>query len=131
MKRWLATAAMVLGLVGVLMAPAHADPTNAPNAQPLVLTCENGATLDVVVVPGRGNWTPALVTDSNQVIVPFSFDITVTNADTGEVIVHEVTTKEAVNRVDTTTCQWSDTFEEGGQTFEFVGIVEVLTRLLG
>jgi hypothetical protein len=131
MKRWLATAAMVIGLLGVLMAPAHADPTNAPNAQPLELTCENGATLDVVVVPGRGNWTPALVTDSNQVIVPFSFDITVTNADTGEVVVHETTTKEPVNRVDTTTCQWSGTFEENGQTFEFVGIVEVLTRLLG
>jgi hypothetical protein len=46
----------------------------------LELTCENGATYDVVVVPGRGNWTPALVTDSNQVIVPFSFDITVAKA---------------------------------------------------
>jgi hypothetical protein len=38
MKRWLSTAAMVIGLLGVMMAPAHADPTNAPNAQPLVLT---------------------------------------------------------------------------------------------
>lgn len=133
MKRWLATAAMMLGLLGVMMAPAHADPTNAPNAQPLELACENGATLDVVVVPGRGNWTPALVTDSNQVIVPFSFDITVTNTDTDPdtVVVHEVTTKEPVGRVDTTTCQWSGNFEENGQHFEFVGIVEVLTRLLG
>jgi hypothetical protein len=131
MKRLVATAAMMVGLLGVMMAPAHADPINAPNAQPLELTCENGATYDVVVVPGRGNWTPALVTDSNQVIVPFSFDITVTNADTGEVVFHETTTKEPVNRVDTTTCQWTETFEEDGQTFEFVGIVEVLTRLLG
>ena len=121
MKRLVATAAMMVGLLGVMMAPAHADPINAPNAQPLELTCENGATYDVVVVPGRGNWTPALVTDSN----------TLTNADTGEVVFHETTTKEPVNRIDTTTCQWTETFEEDGQTFEFVGIVEVLTRLLG
>jgi hypothetical protein len=131
MKRLVATAAMVLGLLGVLMAPAHADPINAPNAVPLELICENGATYDVVVVPGVGNWTPALVTDSNQVIVPLSFDLTATNADTGEVVFRETTTKEAVNRVDTTTCQWTETFEEDGQTIEFVGVVEVLTRLLG
>jgi hypothetical protein len=31
MKRLVATAAMVLGLLGVMMAPAHADPINAPN----------------------------------------------------------------------------------------------------
>jgi hypothetical protein len=53
-----------LGLLGVYMAPAHADPINAPNVEPLDLTCD-GTTYTVAVAPGVGLWTPALVTTSN------------------------------------------------------------------
>ena len=130
MKRWVATAAMVLALLGVAMAPAHADPINAPFAEPFDITCEDGATYTVVVA-GRGLWPPALVTTSNQVLIPFSFDTTVTNVATGEVVFEEEISREPADRVDTTTCTFGDTFTEDGVTFEFVGVVEVLSQPLG
>jgi hypothetical protein len=130
MKRWLATAAMVLALLGASMAPAHADPINAPNVEPFPITCD-GATYTVVVVPGRGMWTPALVTTSNQVLIPFSFDITVTNVATGEVVFQEQVSKQPAARTATTTCSFTQTFTEAGQTFRVVGTVEVLSQPLG
>jgi hypothetical protein len=130
MKRWVATAAMVLALLGVAMAPAHADPINAPFAEPFEITCEDGATYTVVVA-GRGLWPPALVTTSNQVLIPFSFDTTVTNVATGEVVFEEEISREPADRVATTTCTFGDTFTEDGVTFEFVGVVEVLSQPLG
>jgi hypothetical protein len=130
MKRWMVTAAMVVGLLGVYMAPAHADPINAPNVEPFEITCD-GATYTVVVVPGRGMWTPALVTTSNQVLIPFSFDITVTNVATGEVVFEEAVSKPPAEQVATTTCTFTETFTEAGQTFQVVGVVEVLSQPLG
>jgi hypothetical protein len=124
MKRWAATAAMLLALLGVLAAPAYADPTNAPNIEPFPITCD-GVTY-TVVTPGQGNWTPALVTTSNQVLIPFSFEITVTNLTTGEVVFQEQVSKEPAARTATTTCSFTQTFTEAGQTFQVVGVVEVL-----
>jgi hypothetical protein len=121
MKRWAATAAMLLVLLGVLAAPAYADP---PNIEPFPITCD-GVTY-TVVTPGQGNWTPALVTTSNQVLIPFSFHITVTNVATGEVVFEEEVSKAAASRAATTTCTFGETFTEGGQTFVFEGVVEVL-----
>jgi hypothetical protein len=121
MKRWAATAAMLLALLGVSMAPAYADP---PNIEPFPITC-NGVTY-TVVTPGQGNWTPALVTTSNQVLIPFSFHITVTNVATGEVVFEEEVSKAAASRAATTTCTFGETFIEDGQTFVFEGVVEVL-----
>jgi hypothetical protein len=129
MKRWMATAAIVLGLLGVAMAPAYADPTNAPNAQPIDITCD-GTTYTTVVVPGVGMWTPALVTTSNQVLIPFSLELTNTNLTTGETE-HASFSKKAANRVATTTCTFREIFTEDGQTFEFSGVVEVLSQPLG
>jgi hypothetical protein len=121
MKRWVATAAMLLALLGVLAAPAYADP---PNIEPFPITCD-GVTY-TVVTPGQGNWTPALVTTSNQVLIPFSFHITVTNVATGEVVLEEEVSKAAASHAATTTCTFGDTFTEDGQTFVFEGVVEVL-----
>jgi hypothetical protein len=121
MKRWAATAAMLLALLGVSMAPAYADP---PNIEPFPITC-NGVTY-TVVTPGQGNWTPALVTTSNQVLIPLSFHITVTNVATGEVVFEEEVSKAAASRAATTTCTFGETFTEDGQTFVFEGVVEVL-----
>jgi hypothetical protein len=121
MKRWAATAAMLLALLGVSMAPAYADP---PNIEPFPITCD-GVTY-TVVTPGQGNWTPALVTTSNQVLIPFSFHITVTNVATGEVVFEEEVSKAAASRAATTTCTFGETFTDGGQTFVFEGVVEVL-----
>jgi hypothetical protein len=126
MKRWVATAAMVLGLLGVCMAPAHADPTNAPNVEPLDLTCD-GTTYTVAVAPGVGLWTPALVTTSNQVLIPVSYEFTNINLATGE-IERASFRKQPANRLPITTCTFREIFTEGGVTFEFSGVVEAMIR---
>jgi streptogramin lyase len=125
MKRWAATAAMLLALVGVLAAPAHADPTNAPNIESFQITC-GGTTYTVVAGPGRGAWTPALVTDSNQVLIPTSFDITFTDLTTGETFSDEVS-KEAGNHLATQSCSFAvtDTDPETGHLVSIEGDVEV------
>jgi hypothetical protein len=108
------------------MAPAHADPTNAPNALTFPITCD-GTTYTVVGVPGQGQWTPALVTTSNQVLVPFSFDITFTNLTTGETF-HETVSKEPANHVANVSCSFAVTATDPatGEMFRIAGTVEGL-----
>jgi hypothetical protein len=125
MKRWVATAAIVLGLLGAYIAPAHADPTNSPKAFPFTITCD-GTTYSVVgvsVEPG----TPVLVTTSNVVLIPFSFNITLTNLKTGQSMPF-VDSKEAVNHAANATCSFDVTFTdpETGETFRLVGFAEGL-----
>jgi hypothetical protein len=125
MKRWVTTAAMVLGLLGVSMAPAHADPINSPNAFPFTITCD-GTTYSVVgvsVEPG----TPVLVTTSNVVLIPFGFDITFTNLTTGESM-HFVASKEAVNHAANASCSFDVIFTDPqtGETLRLVGFAEGL-----
>jgi hypothetical protein len=121
MKRWAAIAAMLLGLLGVLAAPAYADPTNAPNSLQFEITCGDTA-YTVVGVPGGGQWTPALVTDSNQVLVPTSFDITFVDLTTGETDSVDVS-KEAGNHLATQSCSFDVTVDD---LFRIFGDVEVL-----
>ena len=125
MKRWAATAAILLGLLGVLAAPAYADPTNAPNSLSFDITCGE-TTYSVVGVPGQGQWTPALVTNSNQVLIPVSFDITFTDLTTGETFSVDVS-KEAGNHLPTQSCSFSvtDTDPETGHLVSIEGDVEV------
>lgn len=132
MKRWAATAAMVLVLLGVSMAPAHADPINAPDVEPFPITCD-GATYTVVVpsVGGQGLWIPELVTTSNQVLITLSFHVTVTNVATGQVVREAAASKPAASRVATTTCSLAQTFTEDGQTFLLAGTLEVLLTPVG
>jgi streptogramin lyase len=121
MKRWMATAAIVLGLLGVAMAPAYADPPpNVPNSLTFPITCD-GTTYTVVGVPGGGQWTPALVTDSNQVLVPTSFDITFVDLTTGETFPVEVS-KQAGNHLATQSCSFDVTVDD---LFRVFGTVEV------
>ena len=121
MKRWVVTAAMVLGLLGVYMAPAHADPTNAPNAVTFPITC-GGTTYTVIGVPGQGQWTPALVSDSNQVFIPFAFDVTFVALTTGETDTFAVS-KEAGTHLATQSCTFDATFDD---LFRVFGTVEVV-----
>jgi hypothetical protein len=111
------------------MAPAYADPTNAPNVEPIDITCD-GTTYTTVVVPGVGMWTPALVTTSNQVLIPVSYEFTNVNLATGEIETASFS-KEPANRLPTTTCTFRETFTEGGVTFEFSGVVEAMIRPSG
>jgi streptogramin lyase len=120
MKRWAVIAAMLIGLLGVLAAPAYADPTNAPNSLTFEITCGD-ATYTVVGVPGGGQWTPALVTDSNQVLVPTAFDITFVDLTTGETESVDVS-KEAGNHLATQSCSFDVTVDD---LFRIFGDVEV------
>jgi hypothetical protein len=120
MKRWVATVAMVLALLGVAMAPAHADPTNAPNALQFPITC-GGTTYTVVGVPGGGQWTPALVSGSNRVFVPVAFDITFVDLTTGVATPVRVS-KEAGNHLATQSCSFDVTVDD---LFRIFGTVEV------
>jgi hypothetical protein len=131
MKRWAATAAMLLALLGVLAAPAYADPTNAPNALTFEITCGD-TTYSVVGVPGQGQWTPALVTDSNQVLIPTSFDITFVDLTTGETFSVEVS-KEAGNHLATQSCSFDVTASDPatGEMFRIFGDVEVFLPRAG
>jgi hypothetical protein len=126
MKRWVAIAAIVLALLGVSMAPAYADPTNAPNSLTFPVTCD-GTTYTVVGVPGQGQWTPALVTSSNQVIIPFAFDITFTDLTTGESFSFTVS-RQAPNDLATQSCSFSltTTDPETGDLVSITGMVEVV-----
>ena len=119
MKRWAVIAAMLIGLLGVLAAPAYADPTNAPNSIQFEITCGD-ATYTVVGVPGGGQWTPALVTDSNQVLVPTAFDITFVDLTTGETESVDVS-KEAGNHLATQSCSFDVTVDD---LFRIFGDVE-------
>src|SRR5215218_7740779 len=125
MKRWAATTAMLLALLGVAMAPAHADPTNVPNPFTFEITCGD-TTYTVVGVPGGGQWTPALVTDSNQVLVPTSFDITFVDLTTGETFSVDVS-KQAGNHLATQSCSFDVTASDPatGEMFRIFGDVEV------
>jgi hypothetical protein len=125
MKRWAATTAMLLALLGVLAAPASADPTNAPNIEPFQITC-GGTTYTVVSVPGRGAWTPALVTDSNQVFIPFSFDITITDLTTGEVSTIDVSRKSGNLATQSCSFTLTTTDTDTGHLVTVAGDVEVL-----
>jgi hypothetical protein len=125
MKRWAVIAAMLIGLLGVAAAPAYADPTNAPNSLTFEITCGD-ATYTVVGVPGGGKWTPVLVTDSNQVLVLTSSDVTFTDLTTGETFPFE-DSKEAGNHLATQSCSFTltTTDPETGHLVTVAGDVEV------
>jgi hypothetical protein len=80
----------------------------------------------VVGVPGQGQWTPALVTDSNQVLVPTSFDITFVDLTTGETFSVDVS-KQAGNHFATQSCSFDVTASDPatGEMFRVFGDVEV------
>ena len=82
MKRWLACTALAVGVTGALTVPAAADPPSSAEF-PVPITCD-GTTYVVGFLPGQGDFTPALVTTSNQVVVPFEFELTFTDLTTGE-----------------------------------------------
>jgi hypothetical protein len=130
MKRWLATAAMVLGLLGVLVAPAHADPTNAPGALTFTAVCDNGASYTVIGVPGGGQGTPGMVIEGNQVLVPFVLDVKVTDLDSGQVVFEFHVSREPAERTATTTCDLVSNFTQDGVDFRLTGTAVVLSQPL-
>jgi len=82
MRKRLTSIGLALGLVGTLAAPAAADPPSA--AEFTVPVICDGTTYLLGFTPGRGEFTPGLVSTSNQVLVPFTIDITFTDLTTGD-----------------------------------------------
>lgn len=80
MKRWLARTALVLGLLVSLATPAAADP---PSPVTIPVTCD-GTTYLIGFIPGRSDFTPTLVATGNEVLVPFTINLTFTDLTTGE-----------------------------------------------
>jgi secreted PhoX family phosphatase len=81
------------------------------------------------VVPGQGQWTPALVTSGNAVLVPFRLELTITSLNTGESSTFSVS-KQAAEVTATTTCRFEQTFTnpQTGETHRVVGVLEVLRQ---
>jgi hypothetical protein len=71
MLRHLAVLALTLGLGGVAVAAATADPSGAKNPAPVTIVCGN-TTYDAVA-NGNGQWTPAHDLNSNRVLIPVAF----------------------------------------------------------
>ena len=71
-------------LAAVPAAEAHADPTQGGS---FTLDCGDAGPIQITTPPGNGEFTPGLLTDAQDVIVPLSFDIsgTATLPD-GEVV---------------------------------------------
>jgi hypothetical protein len=68
-----------IGALGALTAaialavPAAADPVHNPFAEIMTLDCAHLGTVDVTVVQNNGQYSPGLVTDTHQVLIPYAF----------------------------------------------------------
>ena len=82
MRKWLASITVAFGLTVTLAAPAAADPPSAAEFT-VPVTCA-GQTYEIGFIPGRGEFTPALIATSTQVLVPVAFDLTFTDETTGQ-----------------------------------------------
>jgi hypothetical protein len=120
----------MLGLAGGLAGPAAADPpSSAEFAVPI--TCD-GTTYLIGFLPGQGEFTPALVTTSTQVIVPIAFDLTFTDVTTGE-SEHEFAMKGAGSNPHAVGCtiDFTSTDPESGHVFNIQGTATVLVTPVG
>jgi hypothetical protein len=108
---------------------ASAAPTNAPNAETIEITCDNGESY-TVVVNGNGSFTPGhIVAGEGRVLIPVAFTVEATDGD-GNVIFSESIAKKGQMKGlvdDLFTCTFGETFEENGETFTFTGTVTVFS----
>jgi hypothetical protein len=115
----------MLGLAGVLATPAAADPPSSAEFT-VPVTCD-GTTYMLGFIPGRGEFTPALVANGTQVVVPVAFDITFTNLTTGE-SEQETAVKGTGSNPNAVTCtiNFTATDPETGEVFNIQDTVTAL-----
>lgn len=121
-KRWM------IALVTALFALSGVAAT-AMAAQLLIpVACSESGPL-TVRVPEQGNWAAAQIVDETGHFIPYRFS--------GDVYVDDVLVESFVeekggnaqqNQGQKETCTFEESFEEGGQTFTFVGTVDVIRR---
>jgi hypothetical protein len=125
MKRWLACTALAIGLTAALAVPAAADPPSSAEF-PVPITCDD-TTYVIGFIPGQADFTPALVTTSNQVVVPFEFDLTFTDLTTGESETETAQKGPGTNpNAVTCTIDFTSTDPETGHEFNIAGTVTAL-----
>ena len=109
-------------MLAALAQGAAADPINAKNSLTFPATCDDGQTVQVVVI-GNGAFTPAHIVGSTAVFIPQAFDVTFEFTPTGGETVTETDTSSKPNvHGDLVTCSFdvTQTFPEGG-TIHFFG----------
>jgi hypothetical protein len=125
MRKWLAPITVAFGLTVTLAAPAAADPPSAAEFT-LPVTCA-GQTYEIGFIPGRGAFTPALVVDGTQVLVPVAIDLTFTDETTGESETETAQKGQATNpNAVTCTIDFTGTDPETGHEFTIEGTVLVV-----
>lgn len=84
LRHRLAAIASTAALLTAIPVAAHADPSEG---EAFSLNCGDAGTIQITTPPGNGDFTPGFFTDSQDLIIPLSFDIsgTATLPD-GEVI---------------------------------------------
>ncbi len=126
-RRMLVSLGLVLMLATAAVGTVGADPVNAKNAEAFPVVC-GGQTL-MVVVNGRGDFTPGHIIGSTGNIIPQAFVFTFTATDAGGNVIDsgtETITKGGQRRGlqdRLTTCTFGDSFTEDGMTFTFSGTV--------
>ena len=117
-------------VVGIAPTSAHADP--APDSTELI-TLDCGSGPEMIAIPGRGNWTPALVMGSNVVHHPVAFgpaQYRVSDSEgnlVGDPQVDDTVITRQGQRTGqgTLDCTFIATHQESGLTYEFSMTVTV------
>jgi hypothetical protein len=125
LKRFAAIASATALLVALPVGAAQAD----PKGDPFTLVCDNDETYAITTPPAEADWTPGLISDGTSVIRPVAFGvITFTATFPGEEPATE--TQPAMTKPgrippnrELITCEFNETFSEGGGTFTATGSV--------
>jgi hypothetical protein len=125
-RRLVAVLAGSASAAALVAAPAMAAPVKSPQAETIQVSCPSGP-VAVVPAPGNGNWTPGFIVGTHQLLIPYRFVFTVTDAS-GTVIESETDAKSAPIPASAITCTFGETFTEDGQTFTFTGTVTGVVR---
>jgi hypothetical protein len=120
MKRLLVGLAVTAAAAAPVAGVASAAPTNAKNALPITLHCDNGHTY-TASVNGNGQSTPA-VTAQGVVLVPFTLTVNTVDATTGAVLDTHTVTKPGTPNA-TVSCTFSSVPFPGGPGGELIQIV--------
>jgi hypothetical protein len=116
----IAAAALILPVA----APASADPTNSPQAITIVLSCTGEPT--TIVIPTLNGLTPRIVVEGNEVLIPVSISVTITDLVTDQVIFAD-STQRAYGAQESATVECSETHTRVDETTGHLLAVHVVS----
>lgn len=132
-RRWLTLLGSLLIMSSLTVHVVSAAPTNAPNAEAIPITCDNGASY-TVISNGNGTFTPGhIIDDDGRVLIPVAFVFEGMDSS-GNVIFSESVSKKGKMKGlsdDLIVCTFGGTFEENGETFTFTGTVTLFVAPRG